>query len=339
MEDGLIGLALGGGVARGWSHIGVIRALHEAGIFPDIIAGTSIGAVVGGCHSAKRLDDLEDFARGLNRRRMFGYLDFNLAGTGLINGHRLGETLKQALGDAQIEDLDTRFVAVATEIGSGHEIWLSQGPLVEAVRASYALPGIFRPVKLNNRWLFDGALVNPVPISVCRALGARYVIAVNLNFDLSSRASLAPQVEPARPSPSPSADALDDQADKGVQHAVEFAADETSSGARKRSNAKRLLQRQLLQRTNDVPGISTVVVEAFNIVQDRIARSRLAGDPPDAMISPRLHGIGLFDFHRADELITRGRVAVARDLETIQHEIDIRRKHGMLRDNMKSGAV
>ncbi|MEO1543414.1 MAG: patatin-like phospholipase family protein [Pseudomonadota bacterium] len=331
MDDGLIGLALGGGVARGWSHIGVIRALREAGICPDIIAGTSIGAVVGGCHAANRLDDLEDFARGLNRRRMFGYLDFNLAGTGLINGHRLGETLKQALGDAQIEDLETRFVAVATEIGSGHEIWLSQGPLVEAVRASYALPGIFRPVQLNDRWLFDGALVNPVPISVCRALGARYVIAVNLNFDLSSRGSLAPQIEPVSQKKAAEATA------KG--QAAEFAKDETSTSTRKGPNAKRLLQRQLLQRTSDAPGISTVVVDAFNIVQDRIARSRLAGDPPDAMISPRLQGIGLFDFHRADELIERGKLAVARDLDTIQHEIEIRRKHGMLNAGLKSPAV
>lgn len=319
MGEGKIGLALGGGVARGWCHIGVLHALIEAGIEPDIVAGTSIGAVVGGCHAADRLAELEKFARGLNRRRVFGYLDFNLAGSGLINGQRLGDTLHEALGDIEFSDLDTRFVAVATEIGTGHEIWLSQGPLVDAIRASYALPGIFRPVRFNDRWLFDGALVNPVPISVCRALGARYVIAVNLNFDLTSRGTLAPQVETLAP---PSRD----KPTAGIE--PDLAGDALPGNGQ---GAKRLIQRQLFGRSADqVPGISTVVVDAFNIVQDRIARSRLAGDPPDAMISPRLHGIGLFDFHRADELIERGRQAVARELETIRHEIDIRRRQGML---------
>lgn len=326
MDDGLIGLALGGGVARGWSHIGVVHALEEAGIRPDIVAGTSIGAVVGGCYAANRLGDLETFARGLNRRRMFGYLDFNLSGTGLINGHRLGETLHDALGDQRIEDLPTRFMAVATEIGTGHEIWLTEGTLVEAIRASYALPGIFRPVKVKDRWLFDGALVNPVPISVCRALGARYVIAVNLNFDLSSRGTLAPRHSGMTPTTAPvpaSLPALSDDAPPPEAGALD-------GTAASEPNAKRLLQRQLLRSNDNVPGISTVIIDAFNIVQDRIARSRLAGDPPDAMISPRLHDIGLFDFHRADELIEKGRQAVARDLETIQHEIEVRRAQGML---------
>lgn len=318
MEQGKIGLALGGGVARGWSHIGVLHALLEAGIVPDIVAGTSIGAVVGGCFSADKLAELETFARSLNRRRVFGYLDFNLAGSGLITGQRLGDTLHEALGDIAFSDLETRFVAVATEIGTGHEIWLSQGPLVDAIRASYALPGIFKPVRVNNRWLFDGALVNPVPISVCRALGARYVIAVNLNFDLTSRGTLAPQVESI-------------SAPSGAASGGGEAADSPDNLPGNGQGAKRLIQRQLFGRSADHgPGISTVVVDAFNIVQDRIARSRLAGDPPDAMISPRLHGIGLFDFHRAEELIERGRQSVARELETIRHEIAIRRQHGML---------
>jgi len=316
MDHGKIGLALGGGVARGWTHIGVIRALEDASIKPDIIAGTSIGAVVGGCEAAERLDELEHFARSLTPRRVFGYLDFNLTGTGLINGQRLGAALADALGDMVIEDLKTRFVAVATEIGTGHEIWLSRGPLVDAVRASYALPGIFKPVRFDGRWLFDGALVNPVPISVCRALGARYVIAVNLNFDLSSRGTLAPQMESSPGVTSPA----------GLAAVPEV--DEAANGGK--TNAKSLVQRQIFGKSETAPGISTVVVDAFNIVQDRIARSRLAGDPPDAMIAPRLHGIGLFDFHRAEESIAAGRKAVEREIETIQHEIEVRRQHGTL---------
>ena len=305
MSAGKIGLALGGGAARGWAHIGVLRALLKAGIKPDIIAGTSIGAVVGGCYVAGHLDELEDFARELTRRRVLGLLDFNLAGTGLITGQRLCERLEKHLGHCKIEDLERRFTAVATEIGTGHEVWLSRGRLVESMRASYALPGIFRPVKIEGRWLFDGALVNPIPISVCRALGARYVIAVNLNIDISSRGTVSPNVEAV-------ADEAEEEEPKPVTGKNGVA-------------VRRLLQRQLFGRGDDVPGISTVMVDAFNIVQDRIARSRLAGDPPDAMISPRLHGIGLFDFHRAEDLIERGEVAANRELEDLMRELAARR--------------
>ncbi|NOU04695.1 MAG: NTE family protein rssA, partial [Hyphomicrobiaceae bacterium] len=191
MAEPLIGLALGGGAARGWAHIGVLKTLAKAGIVPDIVVGTSMGAVVGGCYVADELDELEDFARSLTRRKVLGYLDFNFTGSGLITGQKLCDRLNVKLCDLEIEKLKRRYVAVATEIGSGQEIWLSRGRLVDAMRASYALPGIFRPVQHHGRWLFDGALVNPIPVSVARALGARYVIAVNLNADMSGRGSIA----------------------------------------------------------------------------------------------------------------------------------------------------
>lgn len=299
-----IGLALGGGAARGWAHIGVLKALERHGIRPDVIAGTSIGAVVGGCHAAGHLTNLERWARELTPKRIFGYLDFNFAGTGLISGQRLCDRLEQHLGDRNIEDLPTRFTAVATEIGTGHEHWLSRGRLVEAVRASYALPGVFKPVKVNGRWLFDGALVNPIPVSVCRALGARYVIAVNLNFDILGRGSVISAPE-----------ALLSEAEEQLQIATET----EREGKR---GVRALLQRQILGKGDGAPGISTVMVDALNIVQDRIARSRLAGDPPDAMISPRLQDVGLFDFHRAEEAIERGVQAVERQLDDIIHEIE-----------------
>ncbi len=303
-----IGLALGGGAARGWAHIGVLRALNAAGIHPDIIAGTSIGAVVGACEIAGQLDALEEFARELTRRRVLGYLDFNLSGTGLITGHRLGERLRKQLGNMTFEDMPRRLTAVATEIGTGHEVWLSRGNVVDAVRASYALPGVFRPVKVEGRWLFDGALVNPIPVSVCRALGARYVIAVNLNIDISNRGTIS------YISPMPRSD----------QELEETPPVTAKNGM----GVRQLLQRQLLGRGEDVPGISTVMVDAFNIVQDRIARSRLAGDPPDSMISPRLHGFGLFDFHRADELIARGEAAAKREIDDLMRELDTRHEAG-----------
>lgn len=303
-----IGLALGGGAARGWAHIGVIKALTAAGLKPDIIAGTSIGAVVGGCQAAGHLGDLEAFARELTPRRIFGYLDFNLAGNGLIGGQRLCDRLERHLGDRRIEYLDTRFTAVATEIGTGHEHWLSRGPLVQAVRASYALPGIFKPVHINGRWMFDGALVNPIPVSVCRALGARYVIAVNLNFDILGRGAVLPTSD----------------ADYGDDYDADVSVGQPAIA--EKTGVKALLQRQIFGRSDGAPGISTVMVDAFNIVQDRIARSRLAGDPPDAMISPSLGDIGLFDFHRAKDSIARGAEAADRQLFDIVREIETRAK-------------
>jgi NTE family protein len=299
-----IGLALGGGAARGWAHIGVLRALTQAGIVPDIIAGTSIGAVVGGCYSAGRLDELEGFARDLTRRKVFGFIDVNLSGSGLIMGQRLVERLSNHLIDEKVENLANRFVAVATEFGTGHEIWLSRGSLIDAMRASYAIPGIFRPVRFDGRWLFDGALVNPVPVSVCRALGARYVIAVNLHTDQSSRGTVIADRDPT--------------ADFAREVELAPPPDDPAMNGR---GARKLLQRQLFGGGEGGPGISTVMIEAFNIVQDRIARSRLAGDPPDAMINPRLGGVGLFDFHRADDLIQLGIAAVHRELPELRREI------------------
>lgn len=301
-----IGIAFGGGAARGWAHIGVLRALYDAGIVPDFISGTSIGAVVGGCYAAGRLDDLEDFATNLTRRTIFGYFDVNLSGSGLINGHRLGETIKLALGETTIQDLATPFTAVATEIGTGHEVWLARGSLVDAMRASYAIPGVFKPVRIDGRWLFDGALVNPIPVTVCRAMGAQYVIAVNLNTDLFGLGTVLSDVEARNETPE--------------------AAEAPTATRPNGWGARRLLRRQIFGRSNHgqatAPSISTVMVDAFNIVHDRIARSRLAGDPPDIIISPRLSGFGLFEFHRAAELIERGQAATDRALNEVVEDLE-----------------
>jgi len=293
-----IGLALGGGSARGFAHIGVLKALLEAGIRPDIIAGTSIGAVVGGCYVAGELDALEEFALDLTRRKVLGFLDLSLSGSGLISGRRLREVLERRMKGLTIEALSKRFVAVATEIGTGHEIWLSRGCIVDAMRASYALPGIFRPVSIDGRWLFDGALVNPIPVSVCRALGADYVIAVNVNADTCGHGTVVAHSE-------------------ALLTAEEPATAEMGLFARNRYALKRLLLRQYFGRGDGGPGISKVMIEALNIVQDRIARSRLAGDPPDIMIQPRLPAFGLFDFHRAEALIACGAAAAKREIEEI----------------------
>jgi NTE family protein len=298
-----IGLVLGGGAARGFAHIGVLRTLTAHGITPDVIAGTSIGAVVGGLYAAGQLDVLEEWCRGLNLRRVLGYLDFTFGVSGLIGGNRLARRLEQTLGDLTFSDLPLRLVAIATEVRTGHEIWLTRGRLREAMAASYALPGIFPPKRIGGRWLMDGALVNPLPISAARALGARLVIAVNLNADNFGRGVIIQDHGP---------DAEDD-----ARRAAQL---ETTGKRRGIFGARRLVHRQFFGDT-DRPGMSTVMVEAFQVMQDRITRSRLAGDPPDVMISPRLGRTNLFDFHRAGEIIALGVEAAERSVEAIAESI------------------
>ena len=297
-----IGLVLGGGAARGFAHIGVLRTLMAHGIRPDVIAGTSIGAVVGGLFAAGALDAFEDWCRQLTRRRVLAYLDFRFAGSGLISGGRLARKLDGALGDTSFADLPMRLAAIATEIGTGHEIWLTRGRLSEAMAASYALPGIFPPKLIGGRWLMDGAMVNPLPISAARALGARLVIAVNLNADNFGRGTTIQDHGP---------DAEDDA--RRAQHEL----DRTRRGI---FRPDRLLHREFFG-TAGRPGLSTVMVEAFQVMQDRITRSRLAGDPPDVMISPRLGRVNLFDFHRAKDTIALGAEATEKSIEAISESI------------------
>jgi NTE family protein len=287
-----IGLALGGGSARGWAHIGVMHALDELGIKPDIVAGTSIGAVVGGAYVAGKMDKIEAFARALSPRRILGLLDPIWGGPGLISGHKLQKLLEQELGDLSNDDLPVRMIAVATELATGHEIWLRRGPLAEAMRASYALPGIFKPVQVNQRWLVDGALVNPVPVSVCRAYGARVVIAINLGADYAARGTALPDLEE-----------------------FDIHPEETLSSLKKPS--------RLASRIWSPHGIPAVMMQAYNIIQDRMTRSRLAGDPPDIMISPLMKDISLFDFHKADQAIQAGYEATLRSVESLQQTLDL----------------
>ncbi|TLP48646.1 hypothetical protein FDK21_03010 [Cohaesibacter sp. CAU 1516] len=291
-----LGLALGGGAAKGWSHIGVLRALEEAGIRPDIIAGTSIGAVVGGCYLAGELDRLEEFARSLTKRRLLGLLDVSFSGKSLISGARLTKLLRRYLEDIQIEDLDRPFMAVATELSTGHEIWLRKGHLVTAMQASYALPGIFNPVNVNGRHLVDGALVNPVPVSLARAMGARVVIAVNLSSDTFGRGTIIPHAhdEDDRIQPHPDNDPITPA-----------------------SGPLGSIRNLIYGREADSQSISSIMFDAYTIIQDRISRSRLAGDPPDLTINPRLHEIGMFDFQRADESIQAGYDAALRAIREL----------------------
>ena len=295
-ERSRIGLALGSGAARGWAHIGVLRALNEIGVRPDVVVGTSIGAVVGSCYCAGLLDDVEAFARRLTRRKVFGFLDVNFTGGGLFTGNKLTRLLDTEFKDRRIEDLDPAFVCVTTELETGHEIWIRRGRLVSAIRASYAIPGLFQPILINGRWLVDGAIVNPIPVSVCRAFGAEVVIAVNLSSDVFGRGTI-----------------IHDHPGDGP--------DETPEAATGPDETGRKLQRQLIDSGERPPGLTSVVIEAYNIIQDRIARSRLAGDPPDLLVGPRLGAIGHFEFHRAEEAIDIGYKACMKSAAEIEHVV------------------
>ena len=297
---GGISLALGGGVARGWAHIGVIRAFEEKGIEISMIAGTSIGALVGGYYLAGKLDDLEDFARSITRANMLRYLDLTIRGAGLISGDRLAKRMANDIGDVLIEKMDKPFVAVATEIQTGHEIWLHDGPLANAIRCSYALPGVFHPVHNCGKILVDGAIVNPVPVSACRAYEPDVVIAVNLNSEIFGKGTVIR--------------ASNYDAHDGVEE-VESKPSSWLPIIGKGKSAKKINSSGL--------GITGVMMEAFNIIQDRIARTRLAGDPPDFTIRPRLKDMGLTEFHRADEAINSG-------YEEGIHRIAEMERHGML---------
>ncbi|WP_063297983.1 patatin-like phospholipase family protein [Pseudovibrio sp. Ad37] len=300
-----IGLALGGGAARGWAHIGVLKALSEAGIQPDFIAGTSIGAVVGGCYLCGKLDRLEEWVVSLSRRRVFSMVDLSFGGSGLISGKKVLSLFEDHFGGIMIEDLDRPFAAVATELGTGHEIWLKKGPLTQAMRCSTSLPGVFEPVAYGGRWLVDGALVNPIPVSVCRAMGARAVIAVNLNSDTFGRGSTV--VHELPPIPKDMIPEIDSKLQKDPGGAI-----------------KRVLRRQIFGgKPKGLPGISGVMMDSYNIIQDRIGRSRLAGDPPDNILTLRLSHLGLFDFHRGEEAIRVGYETTCRALPELHQLAEV----------------
>ena len=290
-----IGLALGGGSARGWAHIGVIRTLAEAGVVPDMVCGTSVGAFVGAAYVDGDLDRLEQWANSLTRQAVIGFLDFSLGG-GLIKGEKLIEFFRSHFVDMPISELPLPFAAVATDLQTGREIWLQAGMVSDAVRASIALPGLFTPVEHEGRWLADGGLVNPVPVSLCRAMGADLVIAVDLNSDIVGK-----HFRKARASKT---DAPDHAGSVGETMLARIQSGMATLGIAAKTPDNR-------------PSMLDVLASSINIMQQRITRSRLAGDPADVLIAPRLTEFGLMEFHRAAAAIEIGSRAAKQALPQI----------------------
>ncbi len=304
-----VGIALGSGSARGWSHIGVIRSLQEAEIPIDIACGSSIGALVAGSLASGFLDPLDRWARKLTWSYLIGFMDVMIPRSGLIEGERMTNYFRQNLSDSNIEDLAIPFAAVATDLKTGREVFLREGSLIDAIRASISLPGIFTPYRRNGQWLVDGGLVNPVPVSLCRSMGADIVIAVNLNSDIMGKPRLRRMANPppgGRNGENPQVQSrwaafLNQTAQKG--NLTLF---------------KHLFQEQ----PERGPSIFDVMATSVNIMQDRITRQRLVVEPPDILVKPKLSDIGLLEFNRAEEAIAEGKLAMDRMLPKLRDLLD-----------------
>ena len=289
-----LGIALGAGSARGWSHIGVIRALAEAGIEPDIVCGCSIGALVGAAYVNGDIDTLEKWVASLDWKGVLGLLDISFNG-GLIKGDRLIEFLRRHFVDHAFEELAKPFACVATDLENGREIWLRDGSVADAVRASIAMPGLFKPLLHDGRLLVDGALVNPVPVSLCRALGADLVIAVDLGSDRPGKGHRQAEVEP-----------------------VEGWKQKLLKGLGLRSDTPTKADEE-----DALPSLVEVLAGSLQIMQVRIARSRLAGEPADVVLAPRLGHLRTMDYHRGAEAIAEGHAEVERMLPVIKHALEL----------------
>ena len=293
-----IGLALGSGSARGWAHLGVIEALARESVKPDIICGCSIGAFVGAAAAAGDLERLKSWVGSLKWNNVVSLMDISLR-SGLIRGDRLMEFFERNFADREFSALDTPFACVATDLRNGREVWLREGSVSAAVRASIALPGLLTPVVHEGRLLVDGGLVNPVPVSLCRAMGADIVIAVDLGSDLVGKTR-----KPAKA----------DEAETDEPGWAERFFSRLGIGGR---------ELEPVAPDNDLPSLLNVMSTSINIMQVRMARSRLAGEPADVLIAPRLGQLGPLDYHRGAEAIAEGEVAVEHSMHTIRYALEL----------------
>jgi NTE family protein len=287
MSKPRIGLALGSGAARGWAHIGVIERLREDGVEPDIVCGSSIGALVGAAYVRDKLPELKSFAEQLTWRGVVKLLDIGFASGGLVSGKLILEFLRNLGVTGPIEDCPKPFGAVASDLETGREVWLREGPLEEAVRASISIPGVLSPYRINERWLADGALVNPVPVSLCRAMGADVVIAVHLNGDGAAQFRRAPVK----------------REEDGASDFVRGIVAQTPAVIKERAAA---LAAKFFPPPQVSPGYFDVLLNSINIMQDLITRARLAGEPPHVLLTPRLSDMGGMDFDQAKQAIAEG---------------------------------
>lgn len=288
-----IGLALGSGGARGWSHIGVIRALEEIGIVPDVVAGTSMGALVGAAYVGGQLDALEGWARSITATKLATMIDVNLTSGGLVEAKQVSRFFEKLDMPRLIEDQKIPYMAIATDMRSGREVWLKEGPIIPALRASISLPGIISPVYLNDRWLLDGGLTNPVPVSACRAMGAEIIIAVNPEAKKYNMMWVPPE-----PRKNESWEAVKASLSLPLRTAFNVFNSAEKNGEKKTPARP--------------PNYFDVVATSIDVMVDQVRRSRLIGDPPHVLLDVNLENFTVLDLNRAAEAIDEGRETVAR---------------------------
>lgn len=309
-----IGLALGSGAARGWAHIGIIQALEELGIKIDVMSGCSIGAYVGAAHASGKLAHLAKWVSSLTEWQVLGLMGVGLHRGGLVSGVKVFQALEDNFSAATFEELNIPLAVAAVDLYSGKEVCFQSGPIGSAVRASCAIPGLFPPVAHQNRWLVDGAVVNPVPVNLCRQLGADFVIAVNLSSDFR------PQVlEQYIREHEHNEQKTDDFFRKSKNRLQQwFNNDEKSE---KNEEPDDLVKKEIVINKSKIPSIVGVMSSSLEILQARVTRSRLAGDPPDIILEPQLRDFGIMEFYRAEELIEEGRNSVKRIAEQIKYQL------------------
>lgn len=286
-----ISLVLGSGGARGHAHIGVIRAIEERGVDIRNIAGTSMGAVIGGIYAADKLDTYVDWANRLGRNDVVRLLDFSFNWTSIFKGERIIEVLRELIGDCQIEELDRGFTAVATALDEQREVWLTSGALFRAIRASTAVPGVFAPVELNGQVLVDGGLVNPIPIAPTLTDSTDMTIAVNLS-------GMAEKYE----RPAAKKDKAESASDKGYREKIsEFISSVMDDDDGDESK----------------PDAADLLVKSIDVMQGAIARLKLAAYTPDKVIDIPREACSFFEFHRAEEMADLGYEKTTRALDEL----------------------
>jgi NTE family protein len=334
-----IGLALGSGASRGWAHIGVIQALEELGIKIDIVAGCSIGAYVGAAYASGKLEPLAEWVKSLTEWQVFALMGVGFYRGGLVSGLKVFKALQDNFAFDDFDKLHKPFAAVATDLYSGREVNFMQGSVIEAVRASCAIPGLFPPVCMNNRWLVDGGVVNPVPVNLCRLLGADIVFAINLSADFRPQSLLQNQLEHEKNQQKTSDFFKRSQAqiqnwfkkgNKTNQDSPDYSIDEDHQDTKSDGEINILDQVNSEETNNEnvsttiplpTPSILNAMSGSLDILQGRVTRSRLAGDPPDILIEPQLRDFGMMEFYRANELIEEGRNSVKRIAEQIKYQL------------------
>jgi NTE family protein len=344
-----IGLALGSGAARGWAHIGVIQALEEMGVGIDIVSGCSIGSYVGAAYASGKLPELAEWVESLTDWQVYALMGVGFHRGGLMSGLKVFKALQDNFSFNTFEELNKPFAAVATDLYSGREVNFMSGSVVEAVKASCAIPGLFPPLLFENRWLVDGGVVNPVPVNMCRMLGADVVIAVNLSADFR------PQSLVANPFDHGNNQKKTSDFFKRSQQQIQqwFKKEGEKEGVADPETVPETTEQDLItdqdflteecleilepanvehQKTDDIssadhtivppaPSIINAMTGSLDILSARVTRSRLAGDPPDILIEPQLRDFGMMEFYRAKELIEHGRASVHRIADQIKYQL------------------